>query len=61
MTENESLGIAWWNHITESQRAKWLEIAKSAIPAEAWAAFQSQKSFDDLTAEVTTVQVFERS
>jgi hypothetical protein len=37
MTADEQLGIAWWNGLTEEQRAYWLREANTAIVAEAWA------------------------
>ena len=36
----EQRGMNWWNQLTEDARAHWLQIAGSAIPAEAWAAYQ---------------------
>lgn len=35
------LGIIWWNRISRAERAHWLEVAGSYVPAEAWAAFKS--------------------
>jgi hypothetical protein len=37
---DETAGIAWWNALTEEQRAHWLREAKTAIVAEAWAYYQ---------------------
>ena len=34
------LGITWWNRISRVQRAHWLEVAGSFVPADAWAAFK---------------------
>jgi hypothetical protein len=34
-------GIAWWNHLTPTQRSYWLTRARSAVPADAWEAFKS--------------------
>jgi hypothetical protein len=34
------LGITWWNRISRAQRAHWLEVAESFVPADAWAAFK---------------------
>lgn len=39
-TANETLGMAWWNHLTEQERAAWLQRAGSAVAADAWAEFQ---------------------
>jgi hypothetical protein len=35
------LGMTWWNRITRAERARWLEVAGSYVPADAWAAFKS--------------------
>jgi hypothetical protein len=35
-----SLGIAWWNAMTEAQRAEALRSADSACPADAWKHWQ---------------------
>lgn len=37
ITTDEANGIAWWNGLTEDQRAAWLRLAGTAIPAVAWA------------------------
>jgi hypothetical protein len=34
-------GMAWFNSLTATERAHWLEIADSAVPADAWRAFQA--------------------
>ena len=34
-------GMAWFNSLTPSERREWLEVAGSAVPAEAWRAFQA--------------------
>lgn len=34
------LGMQWWNGSTEAERARWLKVAGSAIPAEAWEAYK---------------------
>ena len=33
-------GIAWWNHLTPTQRGYWLTRARSATPADAWEAYK---------------------
>lgn len=33
-------GILWWNAMTETDRADWMKIAGSAVPADAWAAYK---------------------
>lgn len=39
-TPDETAGMVWWNSLTEADRAAWLARAGSAVPAEAWAAYQ---------------------
>jgi hypothetical protein len=43
-TEQEAAGIAWWNALTEQQRAEWLRRANSARPSDAWKAYCAEKS-----------------
>jgi hypothetical protein len=40
-TQDEARGMAWWNHITEAERSRWLAEAGSAVPADAWAAWKA--------------------
>ncbi len=40
-TDDERAGMAWWNSLSESERARWLAAASSAKPADAWAAFKA--------------------
>lgn len=35
------LGMAWYNGLTKAERALWHRVAGSAVPADAWATFQS--------------------
>jgi len=39
MSDTE-LGMIWWNRLTRRERARWLAIARSAVPADAWVAFR---------------------
>jgi len=41
-TTDEAAGIAWWNGLSEADRAAWMERAGSAVPADAWAAFKQE-------------------
>ena len=34
--DDEELGVAWWNNMTERDRARALAAAGTAIPAVAW-------------------------
>lgn len=36
----DKAGLEWWNGLTESDRAHWMRVAGSAVPADAWKAFQ---------------------
>jgi hypothetical protein len=42
-TPQEHLSMEWWNGLTEIERARWLEAAGSARPADAWKAFRRQQ------------------
>lgn len=35
----EATGIAWWNRLSEAERAYWLHVADSARPVDAYAAY----------------------
>lgn len=37
-------GMAWYNALTPTERRQWHEVAGSAVPADAWASFQSGAS-----------------
>lgn len=39
-----NIGVAWWNAITENERAHWLSIAGTAVPADAWKAFLASEA-----------------
>lgn len=34
------LGIAWYNRLSRAERIRWHRVSGSAVPADAWAAFQ---------------------
>jgi len=38
-TPDETVGIVWWNSLSEVERAAWLARVGIAVPADAWAAF----------------------
>jgi len=38
------LGIAWWNFVAETERARWLARAGSARPVDAWGAYKRASS-----------------
>ena len=35
------LGIAWYNRLSRAERLHWHRVASSAVPADAWRAFQA--------------------
>lgn len=41
-TSDGAAGMAWWNALSEKQRAEWLSRANSARPADAWAAYKRE-------------------
>jgi hypothetical protein len=41
--DDEKAGMAWWNALTEQERADWLRIADTAVPAVAWAVWQQRQ------------------
>jgi hypothetical protein len=45
-TVEESAGMAWWNGLTEGERANWLARAATAVPAEAWAEYRRSQRPD---------------
>lgn len=40
-TSDATLGMAWWNRLTERERLHWLLMAGSDVPADAWAVFRA--------------------
>lgn len=38
--EDALRGPVWWNSITRAERAHWLQLANSAVPADAWEAYK---------------------
>lgn len=45
MREDEALeGIVWWNSLTEEMRLYWLNVAGSAVPADARLAYLASVS-----------------
>ena len=43
-TPDETMGMEWWNHLNEADRAYWLQEARSAVPAEAWAEWNRRQT-----------------
>lgn len=44
-------GVTWWNELTEEIRAHWLAVAGSAVPADAWRAYQLEEGQLDAVGE----------
>jgi hypothetical protein len=41
-SSDDTMGMAWWNHITDAERAKWMDRAGSTGSAkDAWEAFKA--------------------
>lgn len=47
-------GMTWWNASSEQERAHWLMVATSAVPADAWRTYQLAQAYDDAAAEGRT-------
>jgi hypothetical protein len=42
--DDTEAGMAWFNGLTRAERAHWLALAGSAVPADAWRAFRDSQS-----------------
>lgn len=40
-TADEVAGMAWWNALSDDERGRWLRLADSAVPADAWERFKA--------------------
>jgi len=49
--EESSIGMTWWNSITEDARTHWLMMAASAVPAGARHAFRLAQAYREAQAE----------
>ena len=43
-TPDDRAGMAWWNTLTKTERARWLAIAGSARPVDAWRAYKRARA-----------------
>ena len=44
-TTDEAMGIAWWNGLTEQERARWMQAAgNTGVAADAWAALKEGRA-----------------
>ena len=41
--QDAAVGIAWYNRLSNAERLHWHRIAGSAVPADAWRAFQAAR------------------
>jgi|GEM_PF-1978269 hypothetical protein len=51
--EDEQLGMAWWNLMTEADRRYWCFAAMTATPAEAWRYFKGVTARQEKSRVVT--------
>lgn len=42
MSDGDTAGMAWWNGISETERARWLAVAGSARAVDAWTAYKAK-------------------
>lgn len=40
-SNDDELGMLWWNRLSENDRAYWCRVANSPRPVDAWRTFQS--------------------
>ena len=45
--QDAELGITWYNRLSKAERLHWHRVAASAVPADAWAAFQAGATLPD--------------
>ena len=45
--KDAELGMAWYNRLTKAERLHWHRVAGSAVPADAWRAFQAGMTLPD--------------
>jgi hypothetical protein len=51
MTTDDELGMAWFNHLTEPERRKWLGLAGTGRAKDAWELFKATPKADDPIAD----------
>ena len=49
--DNPAEGMEWWNAATEDERGRWLAVAGSARPVDAWQAFRLALAHDEADDE----------
>ena len=45
--QDAELGMAWYNRLSKAERVLWHRVAASAVPADAWRAFQAGATLPD--------------
>lgn len=50
MSNDDGLGMLWWNRMSEHERAYWCRVADSARPVDAWRAYQRAADQDQQAA-----------
>ena len=50
VADDPHAGMAWWNECSEQERAHWLMMAASAMPADAYHAYQLAEAYADAEA-----------
>jgi hypothetical protein len=43
MSDDDELGMAWWNGLSEAERAKWAKAAGTGIAKDAWELFKGRR------------------
>jgi len=51
LEDDPQAGMAWWNNLAEKQRAHWLMMASSAMPAAARHAYLLAEAYNDAQDE----------
>lgn len=49
--EEPQVGITWWNSLQEPDRAHWMKMAGSAVPADAWQVYRTDQAYVDAVDE----------
>lgn len=57
-TVSEQVGMAWWNRLSEAERAYWLRVADSARPVDAYAAYCRHADRDAAVADSKSMRGF---
>lgn len=44
---DDKLGMSWWNHLTERERAYWANLAETGRAKDAWEVFKASNGDGD--------------